>query len=60
MRPPLPPAPFCSPRRLVLNGLRQAGFAPFYIRQQEGAIYLKVQEGAHSLFSAYEVSYGNS
>lgn len=46
--------------KLVLNGLRQAGFAPFYIRQQEGAIYLKVQEGAHSLFSAYEVSYGNS
>ena len=46
--------------RAVLNSVRSAGFYPFYVRAQIGASYLKVQEGSHSLYSAYEVSYGNN
>ncbi len=67
-----PPPSLISPRprldlgsrwdeyRTVLNGVRAAGFHPFYVKQQVGAVYLKVQEGSTSLHSAYEVSYGNS
>ena len=29
------------------------------VQKQAGAAYLKVQEGAQSLYSAYEASYGN-
>jgi len=45
--------------RTILNGVRAAGFHPFYVKQQVGAVYLRVQEGQHSLYSAYEVAYGN-
>ena len=38
---------------------RAAGFHPFYSSKQTGAAYLKVQEGSQSLYSAYEVAYGN-
>lgn len=46
--------------KLVLNGLKSAGFHAYYVAKQDGADYLKVQEGSQSLFSAYEVAYGNS
>ena len=46
--------------RTILMGLRGAGFVPFFVRQQVGAQYLKVQEGSTQLYSAYEVSYGNT
>jgi len=45
--------------RTILNGVRSAGFHPFYVQKQIGATYLKVQEGSTSLYSAYEVAYGN-
>lgn len=45
--------------RTVLNGVRAAGFFPFYVKPQAGSTYLKVQEGKHMLYSAYEVAYGN-
>ena len=45
--------------KYILNGVRGAGFHPFYVTKQTGAAYLKVQEGSQSLYSAYEVSYGN-
>ena len=45
--------------KTILNGVRAAGFHPFYVTKQTGAAYLKVQEGAQSLYSAYEISYGN-
>ena len=46
--------------KTILNGVRAAGFHPFYVAKQTGAQYLKVQEGSTSLFSAYEVGYGNA
>ena len=45
--------------KTVLNGVRSAGFHPYYVVKQHAANYLKVQEGSTQLFSAYEVSYGN-
>merc|ERR1719240_1506399 len=45
--------------RTILNGVRQAGFHPFYVMKQTGANYLKVQEGSIQLYSSYEVGYGN-
>jgi len=45
--------------KTILNGVRAAGFHPFHASKQTGAAYLKVQEGSQSLYSAYEVSYGN-
>jgi len=45
--------------KTILNGVRAAGFHPYYSVKQNGANYLKVQEGSQSLYSAYEVSYGN-
>ena len=38
---------------------QSAGFHPFYVTKQLGAQYLKVQEGSQSLYSSYEVGYGN-
>jgi len=45
--------------KTILNGVRAAGFHPYYVAKQTGANYLKVQEGSMSLFSSYEVGYGN-
>ena len=45
--------------RTILNGVRSAGFHPYYAMRQTGANYLKVQEGSNQLYSAYEMSYGN-
>jgi len=45
--------------KVILNGVRSAGFHPHYVTKQANAMYLKVQEGSQSLYSAYEVSYGN-
>ena len=45
--------------KTILNGVRSAGFHPFYVEKQKSANYLKVQEGSSSLYSAYEVSFGN-
>lgn len=45
--------------KTILNGVRSSGFHPYYVAKQAGAQYLKVQEGATQLYSAYEVSYGN-
>ena len=45
--------------KTILNGVRSAGFHPYHVLKQTGAAYLKVQEGSHQLYSAYEVSYGN-
>ena len=45
--------------RMILNGVRAAGFHPYYVQKQVGAEFLKVQEGSTSLYSAYEASYGN-
>ena len=46
--------------KYVINGLRTAGFFPFYVSKQPDADYLKVQEGSQSLYNRYEVSYGNT
>ena len=45
--------------KTILNGVRTSGFVPFYVAKQTGASFLKVQEGSLSLYSAYEVGYGN-
>ena len=45
--------------RTILNGVRSAGFHPYYAMRQTDANYLKVQEGSNQLYSAYEMSYGN-
>ena len=45
--------------KTILNGVRAAGFHPYYSKKQTGASFLKVQEGTQQLFSSYEVSYGN-
>jgi len=46
--------------RYVINGLRTAGFFPFYVSKQPDADYMKVQEGSQSLYNRYEASYGNA
>ena len=57
---PLPP-----PSSLLLpppHGLprpARAGFVPFYVDRQPNAEYLKVQEGALSLYNKYEAGFGN-
>jgi len=43
----------------ILMGLKTAGFLPFYVARQPNAEYLKVQEGSLSLYSRYEVGFGN-
>lgn len=48
-----------SEYRLILSSLKSAGFHPFYVSKQQDAEYLQVQEGAQSLYSRYEVAYGN-
>ena len=45
--------------RYILTSLRGAGFVPYYVAKQPTAKYLQVQEGTQSLYSRYEVSYGN-
>ena len=45
--------------RYILAALRGAGFVPYYVAKQPTAKYLQVQEGLKSLYSRYEVSYGN-
>ena len=45
--------------KLILNGIKSAGFLPFYVSRQPNAEYLKVQEGSITLFNRYEVAYGN-
>ncbi|KAL3918995.1 MAG: hypothetical protein SGPRY_005794 [Prymnesium sp.] len=45
--------------RLILSGLKKAGFFPFYVSKQPDADYLKIQEGAQALYSRYEVSFGS-
>jgi len=46
--------------KIILSGLKSAGFVPFYVAKQPNAEYLKVQEGTQSLHSRYEVAYGNT
>ena len=43
----------------ILNGVRAAGFRPFYVAKQAQALYMNVQYGSHAFYSAYEVGYGN-
>jgi hypothetical protein len=45
---------------VVLDSLRAAGFLPLYSAHTRDATYLRVQEGDLTLYSAYEMSYGNS
>ena len=45
--------------KVILNGIKTAGFLPFYVTKQPNAEYLKVQEGSTTLYSRYEVGFGN-
>ena len=45
--------------KLILSGIKTAGFLPFYVTRQPNAEYLNVQEGKTTLFNRYEVGYGN-
>lgn len=45
--------------KLILAGIKTAGFLPFYVTRQPNAEYLNVQEGKTTLFNRYEVGYGN-